>query len=49
MFELAMKLHTQNPLTLKQICLNGILENWQLWLSACDQQNQNLLEILRKF
>jgi len=49
MFESAMKLHQQSPLTLKQICLNDFEKNWHLWILACEQQNENLLEKLCKF
>jgi len=48
-FELAKKLHTQSPLTLKQICLNFLEDTWPSWVSACNSLGKNLFNNIRKY
>jgi len=48
-FELAKTLHTRSPLALEQICFNFLEMTWSSWVSACNIQQKNLFNNIRKY
>jgi len=48
-FKLAKNLHSRSPLALEQICFNFLGATWPSWVFACNFQQKNLFDNIRKY